>query len=140
MRDIKFRFWVKKAKEMCGWELMKKECDRLSALETGDFIPMQFTGLKDKNGKEIFEGDVVRFTWWWFDGQERESDLTGTIVYSDDLMSFQMKGVKNKEWETFTGYENDQNYLTPFSELRFSEDDFEVVGNIYENPELIKES
>jgi uncharacterized phage protein (TIGR01671 family) len=98
----------------------------------------QYTGLTDTNGKKIFEGDIVRFIWWWFDGAERESELTGTIVYSSDNMSFQLKGVKNKEWRDFVGAdEHDMDYLTPFSELNFCDADFEVIGNIHDNPELL---
>jgi len=97
----------------------------------------QFTGRHDRDGSEIYEGDMVLFTWWWFDGQERDSELTGTIVYSEENMSFQLKGVKNAEWERFMGFENDREYLTPFSELMFEDADFRVVGNIHDNPELL---
>ena len=119
-----------------------RECDRLTFVVAPleQWIIMQSTGLKDENGVEIFEGDIVRFTYWWFDGNECESTLTGTMVYADDFMSFQLKGVKNKEWERFTGYEKDKDYLTPFSELNFDEADFEVIGNIYETPNLLKEN
>jgi len=99
---------------------------------------MQFTGLKDSNGVEIYEGDIVQFTYWWFDGSEQESTLTGEIVYSDELMSFQLKGVKNEAWERHTGCEGDTEYLTPFSELNFDEADFSVIGNIHENPQLLQ--
>lgn len=98
---------------------------------------VQYTGLQDTEGREIYEDDVVSFTYWWFDGAERDSILTGTIVYSNEAMSFQLKGVKNKEWEQFTGYENNTEYLTPFSELNFVDADFQVIGNIRENPELL---
>lgn len=95
-----------------------------------DLILEQFTGIKDGSGTDIYEGDIVEFTYWWFDGNEAESTLTGTIVYAPDFMSFQLKGVKNKEWEQFTGYNGDQEYLTPFSELNFEHADFKVIGHI----------
>ena len=138
IREIKFRFFIEKVVSMVSWEIAKKECDRLSLLDKDGWIPMQFTGLTDSGGVEIYEGDIVEFTYWWFDGNEAESKLTGTIVYSNELMSFQLKGIKNKEWERHTGYENDQEYLTAFSELNFTEADFEVIGNIHENSELLK--
>lgn len=94
----------------------------------------QFTGLTDKEGNRIFEGDIIEFTYWWFDGAEQDTCLRGVIVYSSENMSYQLKGVKNKEWEKHTGYENDTEYLTPFSELNFAEADFKVIGNIHDNP------
>ena len=97
----------------------------------------QWTGRNDSKDTEMYAGDIIEFTYWWFDGNIAEATLTGTIVYANDLMSFQLKGVKNKEWEKFTGYENDQDYLTPFSELSFDEADFSVIGNLTDNPELI---
>ena len=110
-------------------------CD---SLESEGAVLMESTGFSAENADDIYEGDIVKFTYWWFDGNECESELTGTIVYSDNLMSFQLKGVRNKEWEKFTGHENDTEYLTAFSELCFDEADFEVIGNVYENQELLE--
>lgn len=149
MREIKFRAWHTGSKKMFSADEMAE--DQLTLLPTGKFInvsststklskiidsmiPLQFTGLKDSKGVDIYEGDIVKFTYWWFDGNEVETQLVGTIVYTDDLMSFQLKGVKNDDWEKHTGYVGDEQYLTAFSELNFNEADFDVIGNIYETP------
>lgn len=58
-REIKFRAWVKKGGAMADWETITKECDRFSLLKDQNFIFMQYTGLKDKTGKEIYEGDIL---------------------------------------------------------------------------------
>ena len=71
---------------------------------------MQFTGLKDKNGKEIYEGDIIC--------RERKG-------HSDDKF-------KAVEWVTPT-----TNQHVGFN-VRHTEDCIKVIGNIYENPELIK--
>jgi uncharacterized phage protein (TIGR01671 family) len=98
----------------------------------------QFTGLMDSEEAEIYEGDIVQFAYWWFDGNEAESLLTGAIVYSGDRMSYQLKGVMNAEWEKHTGHNGDTEYLTAFSELAFCESDFYVIGNIHDNLELLE--
>lgn len=113
MREIKFRFWIKKLKEMCSWELVKKECNRLSILELDGYVPMQYTGMKDKQGAEIYEGDVIR-------GNLKQNSLEtmGQIVFDDSCASFTNQ---NEAGNTL---------LDEINQI-------EVLGNIYENPELL---
>jgi len=98
----------------------------------------QYVGLSDTQCRDMFERDIISFTYWWFDGSVAETQLIGEIVYSGENLSFQLKGVKNKDWERHTGYENNTDYLTPFSELTFAEDDFQIIGNAIDNPKLLE--
>ena len=97
----------------------------------------QYTGENDSNDAEMYGGDIVKFTVWWFDGNEAETTLTGVLVYDDKSLSWALKGVKNGEWGKHTGCSG-QDHLTPFSELCFDEADFTVIGNIHDNPELME--
>ncbi len=84
-------------------------------------ILMQFTGLKDKNGVEIYEGDVVNVV-----SSFRKGNITGTIVWNDKLLRLEIRaggrssGVKWINW------------------LLEKSATIEVIGNIHENPELLE--
>lgn len=101
MREIKFRAWDKD-RMVKGFELFEDNSAYRGA------IPMQFTGLLDKNGKEIYEGDIVKY-------QANGNEVIDSVIYIDSFF-----GV-----EKFTGM------LSSFYPI-------EVIGNIYKNPELIK--
>ena len=85
-----------------------------------DFILMQSTGLKDKNGKEIFEGDIVKYNCGGMD------TFTETVAYNEDFGGF---GFVDKHADfifTFGYLDEGVNFTS-----------FEIVGNIYENSELL---
>ncbi len=103
-REIKFRIWDTDAKEMrynTSYNAVLKEFYWRQGGYTCS-VPggMQYTGLKDKSGKEIYEGDIIR-------------------IY--DLVNFKI------EWDDYQAQLNTESYR------------LEIVGNIYENPELLGE-
>jgi uncharacterized phage protein (TIGR01671 family) len=132
MREIKFRAWDKEYKKMMEWGKQLKgltqngiktvmsynsedswsDCYNLKDIEL-----MQYTGLKDKNGKEIYEGDIVKY----FDNKEH-------IVVVENIKEL---GTGMYLKRVGSGY-----YTLNPSVIRDYE--VEVIGNIYENPELLE--
>ena len=124
MRTIKFRAWVVDKKEMQvagSLDFWFRAVAETGINPWGKSIFMQYTGLKDKNGKEIYEGDIGEHT--YYPGEEEMGTTTEKEVVAfaggqfglkrgDDVIGF---------WETMD-----------------TEDDFEIIGNIYENKDLLK--
>lgn len=122
----KFRAWWKKGRMMFNVatiDFLEKEVkSRANLMFTFDDIELlQSTGLKDKNGKEIFEGDIVKYKSGW-------KTFTEEVAYNNNFGGF---GVID------TG----ANVIFTFGELlvHINLSSLEVIGNIYENPELLVE-
>jgi hypothetical protein len=115
MREIKFRAWDKACGGMvvAPWKLYLNGGVSIDGTwATADVVLMQYTGLTDRNGKEIYEGDIVK----------NESGLPiSEVRYSVDLARFMLfRGFNG--W-SLSGVESVQ-----------------VIGNIYENPDLLETS
>ena len=132
-REIKFRAWDKANKEMQPVEAIyfnQKSSKNIIIddewFSFGEVILMQYTGLKDKNGKEIYEGDIVLVATYSY--EEPLLDTTCTIEYNPHYLIYEFVEIE-ETGERYSMLDIRDNFK---SEL-------EVIGNIYENPELLKE-
>lgn len=107
MREIKFRLWDKEYNKIIDWtEFLFRRFTFDYLIEHSDkFIIQQFTGLTDKNGREIYEGDIIK---------TESSSMFRKNIYEIKYY---------------------QNRFTPDDIC--DKNDIEVVGNIFENPELL---
>lgn len=132
MREIKFRCWDIENKKM----LEVQELDYADSydgqpmirttmyndyFDTEDMILMQYTGLKDKNGKEIYEGDII-YCKQYIGGNCVEYCIEkGYVCFNDGEFGLYRK----------------QGYYQSLYKFKEYDYEFEVIGNIYDNPELL---
>lgn len=125
-REIKFRAWSEEKKVMYFHE----ECFKLGFYptyikKTRPLIWLQFTGLLDRNGKEIFEGDILI--------DDDSEPMRHRIVWVEDEAKFELETLADDEgnWESYL-----IDSLAELGRVNLTKG-FEIIGNIYENPELL---
>lgn len=88
----------------------------------------QFTGLRDKNGTEIYEGDIVK-------GVAYSQDFVGAIIWINNIAGFGVRYYNN--WREPTAWEK-SSILKQIESGRKDQFAAEVIGNIHDNPELLE--
>jgi uncharacterized phage protein (TIGR01671 family) len=127
-REIKFRFWNKIARrfqpaskyaidgegKLVAYDYEMMAYDDPVTFSNTCIVAQQYTGLKDKNGIEIYEGDIVKAT----SDQYKNENFVGKVIFDEGCF---LTWINKNDIRGIWG-----------------EDDIEVIGNIFETPELLE--
>lgn len=141
-RELKFRAWHKEKKcFMDEWYPMGSSDGIIMTLDSVTYdtyeydisdnnIIQQFTGMKDRNGKEIFEGDIFK--------DVLASDNVGVVKFGEYKDVFERKIEQNtSEHGGHHGFFVHFDHQAIRSDLKYWANHSEIIGNIYENQELL---
>lgn len=141
-REIKFRAWHKNLKKMFkigqitlekgtwNYEPNDRDFIGMSIPYQPSFILMQYTGLHDKNGKEIYEGDIIEFSYDIFTGNFDTKVGKGTVEFINGAFYIKPFKIENRIIEDV---ENEEWFLLYTVNI----DTLGVIGDKYDNPELL---
>lgn len=148
----RYRAWDKEFKEMVQVDALVFDEQIIKATykngnvvkeDLKNYVLMQSTGLKDKNGKEIFEGDILKFNDTWSDYCYEgyvDGEITGVnyVEIEKETTCFGFGKTRIPESSLFN-LVNDEHFT--FKELITDTSfEFEIIGNIHTNPELLEVS
>ena len=125
---VKYRAWDEDNQKMGFWESDDIDNSFWDKVRTQGHIPMQYIGKKDKNGVEIYKGDILTRPGWVVEGYGpnfTEAKWVKTRILLEvifDSPSFSYKCLNDPEWNEWSGPSSSE----------------EIIGNKFENPELLR--